>query len=192
MLHPLDIGTTLSEGWRTFTKNAVALIVGAILMVVGILVTLGLGSGAMVIGYNAMCLRAARGEAIAPADVFQGFSHFVPGLILMILGSIAVCIGTALCIIPGLVVGVLIYWGAWFMADGESDPMECLRRSWAYNKANVGPVVVFIIVNTIVNSIGGAIGGVGSLVTMPVAMAMAAHGYLRAFGSQTAVESPSF
>ncbi|MBI5834385.1 MAG: hypothetical protein HZB16_18975 [Armatimonadetes bacterium] len=191
MLHPLDIGTTLGEGWQTFMRNAGALILGAILMVVGIIFTLGLGSGAMAIGYNRMCLRAARGESVAPGDVFQGFSHFVPGLLLMIIAGVAVSVGTMLCVVPGLVIGFGIYWAAWIMADGETDVMECLRRSWAFNMANIGPALLFLIVNTIINSIGGCV-AVGTLITTPVAMAMAAHAYIRAFGGATVAERPAF
>jgi len=191
MLHPMDVGATIGAGWQTFTRNAVALILGAILMAIGIICTLGIGSGAMIVGYNRMCLRAARGESVAPGDVFAGFSMFVPSLLLMIIGGVAVCIGSVLCFVPGLIIGFGIYWGSWIMADGEEDPMACLRRSWEYNMANIGPVLVFIIVNTVISSIGSSV-AVGSLITTPVAMAMAAHAYLRAFGSSAVAETPSF
>lgn len=183
MGQPLDIGVTLKLGWESFTREAVAMIVGFLLFMLVAGISMGICSGPMILGYNRMALRAARGEHVEIGDVFKGFDAFGPSFILSILIGIIVSIGIALCVIPGIVAGFMLCWAFWFMADGDLDPMSCLRRSSDFVKANVGAVLVFVIVASVVSSIGGAVGGIGSLVTGPIAMLMMAHGHNRAFGS---------
>lgn len=186
----LDIGATLKLGWETFTREAVALIVGFVLYVLVLSISMGICAGPMILGYNRMCLRAARGEHVEIGDVFKGFDAFGPSFILAILIGIIVAIGSVLCVLPGIVAGFLLCWAFWFMADGDLDPMSCMRRSSEFAKLNVGPLLVFLIVASIVSSLGGVIGGVGSLVTGPIAMMMMAHGHVRAFGGG-GVEQPA-
>ncbi len=185
----LDIGENLRLGWASFTREAVALIVGFVLFMLVAGISMGLCTGPMIVGYNRMCLRAARGEHIEIGDVFKGFDAFGPSFILSILLGIIVAVGVLLCVIPGIVAGFLLCWSFWLMADGDLDPMSCLRRSVDYAKEKLGPVLVFLIVASVISSIGGAVGGVGSLVTGPVSMMMIAHGFLRAFGG--AAEQPA-
>jgi uncharacterized membrane protein len=178
-MQPLDIGACLQRGWDTFTANAVPLIVGMLLAGIVSVCTLGLASGPMTVGYSQMCLRAARGEAVQIGDVFNGFSMFGPAFVLMLLLIVMIAVGCVVIVGP-LVVAVLFFWAPWFMADGDTDAVSCLKRSMAFTMANLGPVLVFIIVNQIVMQLGNAV-AVGTLLTVPVATAMAAHGFTRAF-----------
>jgi uncharacterized membrane protein len=158
----------------------VALVVGFIVMVVVSGFTCLLCLGPMTVGYSRMCLRAARGGTVEIGDVFSGFSQFGPSFLLMFLFVVMVVIGSALFVLPGMIVALLFFWAPWFMADGDNDPISCLKRSMAYSLANLGPVLVFVLVNALIMNLGHAV-GVGGLLTAPVAMAMAAHGFARAF-----------
>lgn len=189
MEQPLDIGKTLQLGWEGFSRNALALIVDLIIVSVVSTVTLGICAGPMTIGYNAMCLRAARGETVAVGESLKGFGQFGPSFMLMLIAVVAIVVGLILCIIPGLVIGFMWFWSTWLMADGNNDPMACFRGSADFVKQNAGPVVIFVIVASVINAIGGAIGGFGSLITAPIALMMIAQGYLRAFAPNPAAAS---
>lgn len=179
MNNPLDIGQTLKLGWETFAANAVPMIVG--LLLVGIIggFSLGICLGPMMIGYNQMILRAAKGETIAIGDVFAGFQHFVPAFLLYLIMGIAIMIGFMLLVLPGLVLAFMFFWAPWIMAEDPSvGPIDCLKGSVEAFKRDVGGSLVFVLVNIVVNMVGGFV-PFGSLITGPVATGMAAHGMLR-------------
>lgn len=187
-MQDLDIGITLKLAWEGFTKNAVPLVIGAILVGLLSAFTLGILAGPMMLGYYGMCLKIARGEPVEINNVFDGLQHFGPAFVLCLLLAIGIVVGS-IVIIGGLIVVFLAAWAFVIMADGEYDAMAAIRRSAEYNLANIGPVIVFLIVNGVVASIGSAIGGFGALVTGPIANLMLVHGYLRAFRGG-ALESP--
>ena len=187
MNNPLDIGVAFREGWAAFAREAVALIVGFLLFGLVAGLSFGICAGPMTVGYQSMCIRAARGESVQIGDVFSGFSKFGPSFILMLLYGLAVGLGTLLCVIPGLAVAWFCVWATFLMADGDEDAMSCLKRSWEYSKQNMGGVIVMVIVASVVGSVGSAVGGVGGLVTMPLQMMMLAVAYNRAFGSGSGV-----
>jgi len=179
MNNPLDIGETLKLGWETFTKNAVPMIVGMLL--VGIIggFTLGICLGPMVIGYNQMILRAAKGETVAIGDVFAGFQNFVPALLLFLIMGVAIMIGFMLLVVPGMVLAFMFFWAPWIMAEEPTmSPIDCLKGSVEAFKRDMGGSIVFVLVNVVVNMVGGFV-PFGSFITGPVASGMAAHGVLR-------------
>jgi hypothetical protein len=186
MKQALDIGETLKLGWDGFSKNAVAFIVG--LLLVGLVGTLSLGIclGPMVLGYNMMYLRAARGEKVEVFDVFAGFSRFLPSFLLMLIIGIGVTVGLVLLVVPGVVLAYLFFWAFWIMADGEDDFMVCLKKSWTFQQEHLGPSIVFALVATIISAAGGTI-PFGALIAAPVANSMIANGYVRAFSAQAGV-----
>ena len=178
---PLDIGTTLSAGFESFSKSAVALILG--LIIAGLISSFSLGICAppMTIGYAKLCLRAARGEEVKASEVMDGFQFFGPSWLLMLcmVGGVLVASCT---IVGGIIVAYLFFWAPTMMADGNRDAIDCLKKSFEYNKVNIGPAVVFMIVIAVIMNVGHGV-VLGGLVTIPVASAMRSHGYLRAFGS---------
>ena len=186
----LDIGGALKLAWDAFTKNAVALIVGALLMGIISGVSLGLCVGPMAVGYARLCLKAARGQQAEIGDLFSGFSDFGPAFLMMLIAAIAVGIGMILCVLPGVIIGFALSWAPYLMADGDSDAMSCLKRSWEFSKANLGSVIVFLIVAGIVGGIGGVIGGIGQLVTMPIGQMMVAFGFINVLGGGIGREAP--
>ncbi len=178
----LDVGGALKLAWDGFVKNVAALIVGAIIMGIVVCCSLCLLAGPMTVGYAKLCLKAARGENAEIGDVFSGFSVIVPSFLLFLIMGIAISIGFVLCVLPGLLLCFALAWAPFLMADGDTDPMSCLRRSWEFTRANFGAAIVFVLVAGIVGSVGSAIGGLGQIVTMPIGQMMMAYGFLSAFG----------
>lgn len=176
----LNIGTALKMGWEGFARSAVALIVGTLLVGMVSAVTLGICAGPMLVGYCEMCLRASRGEQVEIADVFTGFSRFGSAFILMLLYGLMVVIGCFLFVLPGLFAAIVFAWSPFVMADGENDPIACLRRSYEFSMQNLGAVVVFLLVAWIVSASGSLV-AFGSLITSPLSQMMMAVGFLRGF-----------
>ncbi|MCA9685313.1 MAG: hypothetical protein KC457_24245 [Myxococcales bacterium] len=187
MNNALDIGSNLSTGWETFTKNAVAMILGLFLVALVGGVSLGICLGPLILGYNRMVLRAVRGEQVSPGDVFSGFDKFGPAFVLMLLMGLAIGVGFMLLFIPGLILGYLFYWSFWFMAAGEDSAVECMKKSSALARADVGSGIVFVLVNGVIQGAGNAI-PFGGLITGPVAMGMAGSGFLNATQPPQAVD----
>lgn len=180
MNNPLDIGETLKLGWETFTKNAVALIVGIFLAGIIGAFTFGICLGPMMIGYNQMVLRAAKGETVAVGDVFAGFQHFVPALLLYLIMIVSVFIGFMLLFLPGLILAFMFFWAPWIMAEDPTvGPIDCLKGSVEAFKRDMGGSIVFILVVGVVYGAGAVVPVFGTFVTGPIALAMAAHGVLR-------------
>jgi uncharacterized membrane protein len=184
---PLHIGDTVSLAFDTFVNNAVTLIVGGLVAMLVAIFSLGICGPPMAIGYTRVALRAARGETPAIGDIFEGFQYFLQSWLLFLVIGFAVTLGTTCLIIPGVILAYLLFWAPMFMADGNKDAFDCIKRSFEYNKEsdNLGPVVVFYLVYIVIMNIGNAV-ALGGIVTIPVAYAMQAHGYLRAFTGEQA------
>lgn len=176
MSNPFDIGSALSRAWNVFTANAVPLIIGILLVGLLSLVTLGFAAPGLLVGYNKMVLRAVRGEDIEIGDVFEGFSFFVPALLMGIVVGLGVSVGMMLLVIPGLFLLVLWYWVWLLMADGAEGLGDVLKKSGEITKSNLGGAIIFILVAGIVSAAGSVIPG-GGLVTGPLSMAMTAVAY---------------
>jgi len=179
MSSPMDVGATLSEGWNVFTKNAVALIVGIVL--VGLIggFSMFLLMGPMLLGYYRMCLKAQAGESVEVGDVFSGFSDFVPAFVLSLLMGIIITIGLFFLVLPGIIAAYLFFWAFWFLADGEMNPIECLKKSAELQQKDLGGSIVFVLVNGLLQSVGSST-MIGVLLTGPLGSTMAASAFARA------------
>lgn len=176
---PLDIGANLNAGFETFSRCAVALILGLIIAGFISAISLGICGPPMTIGYLRLCVRAARGETVQAGEVFDGFQFFGPAWVLMFLIVFGVIVASC-TIVGGIIVAYLFFWAPTMMADGNRDAIDCLKRSYEYNVKEIGPVVVFMIVIAVIMHVGHGV-LLGGLVTIPIASAMRSHGYLRAF-----------
>lgn len=176
-----DIGQRLSQGWTALVGQAGPLILGGIIAAVVASFSAGLLAGPMLVGYHRMVLKAIRGQAAELGELTKAFDVFVPGLILTILLGVAVVVGSALLVLPGLAAAWLFAWSFWFMADGELSPTACMKRSMELNLANPGATLLFLIVVAVIGSAGTLV-AIGSLLTLPLATAMAGA----AFDSATA------
>jgi hypothetical protein len=180
----IDFGTAFSQGWQSFSKNIVNLIIGyfvmALLSITVILVPI------MYAGFYKMVLKAYRGETVQVNDVFSGFSefgrYFVGGLILlglMIVGILVCGIG----IIP--VSGLMLFFFP-LMVDKGLSGGEALGRCWEYFKSDWLMAIVLAVVTGFIASAGSYVLGIGVLFTGPFAVAVTVAAYEQVFGSPAA------
>ena len=96
----------LTEGWALIKDDIWTWVLATLLMMLGGLFTLGLGSPALMCGMYQMMFARMRGEAIGAADVFRGFERFGSALLAGLLMGIAY-----VPFVAGMV-GLIVYMAA--------------------------------------------------------------------------------
>ena len=185
----LDIEENFGLGWATFSANLVPLMLGSMIANAVTVLSLGLLLGPVWVGLTRMCLDAARGRSVSAGQVFSGFRSFPTTFIFGILTLIFVGLGMVMGVLPGLVVLYLIFWAPEFMADGESNPMAAIKRSFELTKTNIIPQLIFVLINYLLGSLGLVV-FLGFFLTWPLAGCISVHGYLRAHAPE-APQAPS-
>lgn len=105
----------------------------------------------------------------------------------MFIVGLAVGIGNMCFIIPGLVLAAILYFTAPILADKPGTPfMNAIKGAFAFGKGNIVPSLLLVIVLGLVAFVGVLACGVGTLVTMPIAVAA---GFLAYEDHKAAVEA---
>ncbi|GIX00577.1 MAG: hypothetical protein KatS3mg111_3909 [Pirellulaceae bacterium] len=130
------------------------------------------------IGQAQINLRLLRGQSAQIGDLFAGGDRFLPTLVVSILYGIAVAVGTALCIIPGMIVA-LLYWPAYYLVvDGKSTAIESFQIAQTLAKPNVGTTIILVVASVGITIAGILACGVGTLFAIPLLSMMWAVLYL--------------
>ena len=218
-----SVGTALTYGWAKFQKNAVPIVVAAVVVFLGMAVMVGLyaavqaavieapsssydpatgryemtGGGsflgmlflaaifaalyfvvAAVLG--SLMVRAALditdGVTLDLARIFR-FDKLGPVLIASLIIGAATFVGTLLCYLPGLIVGFLTQYTLFFLLDKDLPPMEAIKASFEFVKANFANVLIWYIIAAIVGGAGAIACGIGLLVTIPIVIIGTAYTY---------------
>jgi len=171
----VDLGKCLSSAVEDFKKDPVTHVVAHLLFLVVNAFSFSLLAGPMAVGYVRMLDKSRRGEAIGPGDLFAAFDQFVPALVAVLLGGVAVAVGSMLCIVPGLLVAPVVPVAVFLVARGEGDGVNALKRAWEMVKGNLVMAAVTLFVLQLVGSLGLILCFVGVLVTAPIALIGAYH-----------------
>jgi uncharacterized membrane protein len=164
-----DIGTCLTAGVNGLKNNFVTHLICTILVGVITNISFGLLAGPMMVGYMRLIKLEDEGGKPEIGDLFKGFDDFVPALLAVLLSSIAVGIGFALCVIPGLLIMALTPVAAYFVATGEKDGVNAIKRAWTVVKDNLIPACLCTLIVGIVGCLGAILFGVGIFLTLPIA-----------------------
>lgn len=163
-----DIGACISAGVSGLKNNPVTHIVAVLLVAIIGNVSFGLLAGPMLVGYMRMIKIEDEGGKAEIGDVFKGFDDFVPALLAVLVGGIAVAIGFMLCVIPGLLIMAVVPTAAYLVAIGEKDGINALKRAWLAVKENLVGAFLCALILGILGSLGAIFCGVGVLVTLPI------------------------
>ncbi|MCB9653852.1 MAG: hypothetical protein H6729_06950 [Deltaproteobacteria bacterium] len=156
-------------GRSAIRKNyPLVLLVGALAVLVGGVLSLGILFGPLMLGYTRVCLRMARDEAVDFRDVVSGFDRFGASFFATLLLAIAMAIGSLL-VVGGVVVAFFATFTFHAMAENDDQgAVDGVKRSIALVKENLLDVALFWALSLIV---GGVLGYV--LVGGPIALALA-------------------
>lgn len=181
----LDIGQAWDQAMDTMKRDFWSIVlgqlIGYLLIGVGTLLTLGICTPVLVVGYVRFHQRKLRGEPAEIGDLLSGFSDFGQSLGMGIVLAVLISLGYLLCILPGVYLAVA-WWPAFFLlADRRQDfwgLMEVSRQS-------VSPrwfqALLLLLVIHLVSYAGLLLCGIGMLVTAPFAMLMACSAHDRLF-----------
>jgi hypothetical protein len=172
------VQSTLSEAWDAFTRDFVLWILGGLILIVISVVSLGLLSGPMMVGFIQLVEKRRRNEPASAIDILEGFSHFGASLIAFILISIGVFVGSLLLVLPGLLFGLVMAFTFHAIAIDDQDAIGGMSKSFGLIREDPALAAVFLVIILVLSGIGGAV-VFGTLLTLPFALVLMTLAYHR-------------
>ncbi|HLO98398.1 MAG TPA: hypothetical protein VK171_07380, partial [Fimbriimonas sp.] len=102
----------------------------------------------------------------------------------LLLMSLAIYVGTLLCIVPGLFVAGALWMAPSFCIHENLGPVDALKRSWEVSKPRAFPLFGVMFLTGLVSGLGVLACGIGLLWTLPIMYIVQAMHYRdhRSFG----------
>lgn len=208
MTEPYRARSALDYGWAKFQASPATLMVPMMVVFVGLVVAglalqvvlarvdVGSGlTGAMLVsglfstlmflvyqllaaGLYRGALQVVDGRSFGIGELLDGWDK-TQVLIVGVLTAVAVGVGTALCVLPGLVVAFLTQFTLLFVVDRGLTAVEAVRASVGLVGKHLGATVVLFLLSAGVTLLGAALCGVGLLVAVPVVLIGYAYTFRR-------------
>ena len=182
----LDIGLVFKQGWRLFVKDIGPLIIGALVVCVLSVVTLGILLGPLTAGLYGMIVKRVRdGQQPEVGDVFgqmsRFWSFFAAALVLGILIGLAF-----LTIIGGILLATIWLYVFPLMVDRGMGLGEAMSTSYRMVKEagfweHLALIIVFAVITSLAN-------GLLAILATPFLVAAVAAGYYLAAGKDDELE----
>ncbi|MFI6998484.1 hypothetical protein [Nocardia sp. NPDC050175] len=193
----LDVGQALSYGWEKFRSNPgpwMGVIAAGLVIYLGFVLVVQLTDPTTMLPLlliflavlaavwllQAAMVRGALYETDGNKPHFGSYFRFLNAgnvLITALLSFILSFIGAAICILPGLVVGVLCMFSLHFVIDQNEGPFEAIKSSATLVVTNVWPVLLLALAVLFVTFVGALLCGLGLLVAGPVAVMAVTYAY---------------
>jgi uncharacterized membrane protein len=190
------VGDAISYGWNAYWKNVGPLLIITIVIVAVHLVLSILGSVTgsvalqliftligwivgfiLAMGLIRCTLAVVKGQTPEVSMLFE-----TPGLgsyiIASILFGLMLFVGFILCIIPGIIVGIVfMFYGYLIVENPTLGPTDALKRASELTKGRIGELFVFGLALFGINLIGAILCGVGLLFTYGITAVAVAYAY---------------
>jgi len=164
----LDLGNVISRSFDDYKSNFITHFIASILTAIVSGLAFGLLLGPMQVGYMKMQDKLRSGQAIEIGDVFKGFDHFAPALVVWLVGGILVGIGFILCVIPGFLLLPILPVAFHLVGRGEKDGIQALKRAWRLVYANLVMSAITMLILAVIGSLGAILCGIGVFLTLPL------------------------
>lgn len=196
-----SIGEAIGFGWKRFQANIGPLISAALAIVVinlvfSLLQRSFLGWLFSLIGWFVsilismglirIALKIVDGRPVEVADLFQRADLALPYFIASVLVGIAVAIGFALLIIPGIYLAITFGFFGYNIVDKEHGIVQSIEQSAAITRGRKGELFAYGVGLIFFNLLGLLALGVGVLVTIPVSLLATAYVYRKLNGEPVA------
>lgn len=145
--------------------------------------------GAISSAYYAGLLDIANGQPVTIGSFFKPRnvgSVLVASLIIGILTSI----GQALCVIPGLLVGLFTIFSVVLIVDRSLAPIDSIKTSFNMVKSNFVPVFLTWLIIGVIVTVSALVCGIGVIVGVPVAALFLVFAYRKLSGAPIAPLTP--
>jgi uncharacterized membrane protein len=190
------VGDAISYGWNAYWKNVGPLLIITIVIVAVHLVLsiLGAVTGSVAVqlifsligwivgfilamGLIRCTLAVVKGQTPEVSMLFE-----TPGLgsyiVASILFGLMLFVGFILCIIPGIIVGIVfMFYGYLIVENPTLGPTDALKRASELTKGRIGELFVFGLALFGINLIGAILCGVGLLFTYGITAVAVAYAY---------------
>jgi uncharacterized membrane protein len=168
-------GRWISEAWRLVQSDLGAFVlVGLVFM---LLSGVPLIQGPLTVGFHIFCIKKLNNRPAEFADLFAGFSYFVPALVASLLIAVFTGIGLLACLVGAIVVAAALHFTYVFIADKRMDFWPAMQASHAVVKNDYFGFTMFLIVLFLVNVLGAICCLVGLLISVPVSIAAVTVAY---------------
>lgn len=168
----LDYGDLLKKTLTVSVRgsNILVLVLGALVLAAGSVLTAGILAGPLALGYAGACLKIARGEPVAVSDLWVGFRRFVPALLLSLIVLLASVVGIMAFFVPGVFVLFCSSLAFMEMADDPAaGPWECAQRASRLVQNHFSPVLVVAVLEIFLMGTLGWTTVIGGLVVLAFA-----------------------
>jgi uncharacterized membrane protein len=136
-----------------------------------------LGIGQAIIG-----LKLARQQPASFSDLFAGGSRFLPVLAVMLLGTVALLFGFALCIVPGIILA-LMFWPCYYLAvDGKTSVLDSFSVAYTVTEGNYLTAFLLWLLTIAVMILGFLALCIGVLFAIPLVTVLWTTAYLMMSG----------
>lgn len=125
-------------------------------------------------GLIRVSLDVADGRRPAVGDVFR-FERLDKLLVLALLLTVGVFVGSLLCYLPGLVFGLLASFSLYFFVDRGSEGVDAIKQSFRFVIDNIGQIILVFLASVATIIVGALLCGVGLLVAIPVVLLVYAY-----------------
>lgn len=166
------------ESWALFQKEALVFVLGTAVVLLLSAVSLGVLLGPLAVGFLDLVAKALRGEPVQVGDVFNRFDAFASSLIALLIVGVAVCVGTLLFVVPGLIAGLFSGFTLHAIAYEGLQAVPAIKRSAQMVRDNLVNSLVLFLLIAVAQSLGGSV-VFGVLLTTPLSLIASAIAYRR-------------
>ncbi len=159
---------------------AVLVLGGLVLLVV---------AGAIQSAYLGGLLDIANGQPVTAGSFFKPRNVGSVVVASVIIG-ILTAIGNFLCVIPGLIVGILTVFATVAIVDRNLKPIDGIKASFELAKANFVQALLIWLLVAVIIAVGAVLCGVGLLVAVPVATLFLVYSWRKLTGGPVAPLTP--
>lgn len=124
------------------------------------------------IGVIYFMIKIARGDNAELKDIFEAFNHYGSALLMMILLGLIIGIGFLLLIIPGIILGLRLYYTPFILIDQKLGAVDAIKASWEMTRGHGGQVFLMFLLGIPI-MIGGMIALIIGIIPASLWMSLA-------------------
>ncbi|MCI5050967.1 MAG: hypothetical protein MRY57_01520 [Candidatus Pacebacteria bacterium] len=215
MKKTFSINQLFKDSWVDYKKHwTLFILVGIIFLLVGFLGNLGVSVSPegyvsqspivgilawllqifITLGYIKFVLNVVDNKEAKIEQLFHGahsWTHFLSFVVVSLLTSALIGLGTLLFIIPGIVLTIGLVFAQYIAAEEKAGIFESLKISWNATKGNAWKILWFMIVVAFFNLFGLLALVIGLVITIPMTAILYARLYRTLVDTEESDESDS-
>ena len=160
----VTVGEAITKGWELIKANPGVLILGV--LVYFLVSWIPLINFIFTGGLYMLALKAYRGQETSVGEIFGHFDKFVALLVGGLLVFLAVLVGTALFVIPGILLALVFSQVFFLITDKGMDGVEAMKESVRITQGYRLTIFLFLLVMVVVSSLVALIPVVGAIIAM--------------------------